>query len=98
MSNNRTKQGQVEHDKKVQQRLDQYKKQGASFIRADLPGRAKPPKLGGKTPDLYVHLKGKLIVEEVETRKSITSDRKQQEILKRETKKRGGTFKITKTK
>ena len=94
MVTKRTKTGQVKHDKKVQQRAELYKKKGASFIRTDLPGGAKPPKLGRKTPDLYVRLKGQLIVEEVETKKTSDADKKQQEILKRETKKRGGTFKI----
>ncbi|MEX0918681.1 MAG: hypothetical protein WDZ85_01815 [Candidatus Paceibacterota bacterium] len=98
MSQKRTKQGQTKHDKKVEQRLDSYKKQGATFIRADLPGRANPPKMGGKTPDLYVRLKGKLVVEEVETKKTVDSDKKQQEILRRETKKKGGIFKVSVTK
>jgi len=98
MNNKRTKQGQAKHDKKVQQRLDQYKKQGATFIRADLPGRARPPKLGGKIPDLYVRLRGKLVVEEIETKKTTASDKKQQDILRKETRKRGGTFRITTAK
>ena len=94
----RTKQGQAKHDKKVQQRLEYYKKLGAIYVRADLPNRAKPPKLGNKIPDLYIRLNGKLIVEEIETLKTLNSDKRQQEILKKETKKRGGIFKIIVTK
>ena len=94
----RTKQGQAKHDKKVQQRVDFYKKKGAAFVRADLPGGTKPPKLGRKIPDLYIRLNGNLIVEEIETPKTLKDDKKQQEILKKETKKRGGVFKVIVTK
>ncbi len=94
MIKKRTKTGQTKHDKKVQQRAEFYKKKGASFIRTDLPGGTKPPKLGTKIPDLYVRLNGELIVEEVETKDTLTKDKKQQEILKKETKKKGGSFKI----
>lgn len=91
----RTKTGQAKHDKKVAQRLDFYKKKGASYARADLPGHAKPPKMGKKVPDLYIRLDGELIVEEVETKQSMKTDQKQRRILKDEAKKRGGKFKIS---
>ena len=91
----RTKTGQAKHDKKVLQRAEYYKKKGASYVRVDLPGQVKPPKLGGKIPDLYIRLNGELIVEEIETKQSLNTDKKQQEILKSETKKKGGKFKVT---
>lgn len=94
MTTKRTKMGQAKHDKKVQQRVDFYKNKGATFVRADLPGGTKPPKLGNKIPDLYVRLNGELIVEEIETPKTLNTDKKQQEILKKETKEKGGKFKI----
>ena len=94
MATTRTKIGQAKHDKKVQQRFDYYKKQGASYLRADLPGGAKPPKLGRKIPDLYVRLDGELIVDEIETPSTVKSDQKQQEAFKKVVKEKGGKFKI----
>jgi hypothetical protein len=94
MSNKRAKTGQVKHDTKVGQRANYYKNKGATFIRTDLRGGAKPPKLNGRIPDLYVRLNGELFVEEIETKDSLTKDQAQQEILKNATKKRGGKFKV----
>jgi len=89
----RTKKGQAQHDKKVLQRYEHYKKQGA-WVRADLPGQAKPPKIKNKIPDVYVRLNGELIVEEIETPDTINTDKKQQEKLREGVKQKGGKFKI----
>jgi len=89
----RGKIGQARHDAKVQQRLDLYKGKGFK-VKADLPGRAKPPKIGGRIPDIVAQKGKKLVVEEVETRSTKDTDKSQQEALRRGTKERGGTFKV----
>lgn len=89
----RGKVGQVKHDKKVQQRLEKYREEGFR-VKADLPGRARPPKIGGRIPDLVAKKGKKLIVEEIETKSTVTSDREQQNRLRKGSKDKGGTFKV----
>jgi len=89
----RGKIGQMRHDKKVQQRLEHYKEKKFR-VWADLPGRARPPKVGGVIPDIYARKKKKLFIEEIETPATKESDKKQQERLKKGTKKLGGEFSI----
>jgi len=89
----RGKIGQAKHDRKVQQRLDYYKEKGF-WVRADLPDRAKPPKVGGKIPDIYARKGDELVVEEIETSSTKESDKAQQQKLKEGTKKLGGKFNI----
>ena len=93
----RTKTGQTKHDQKVLQRYNYYKNKGA-WVKADLPGQAKPPKIKNKIPDIYARLNGKLLVEEIETPDTINTDKKQIEKLKEGTREKGGTFKVIKTK
>ena len=89
----RGKIGQAKHDRKVQQRLDFYKDKNFR-VKADLPGRAKPPKIGGRIPDIVAKKGKKLIVEEVETPSTKNTDKEQQKRLKGGTKKLGGQFKV----
>ncbi|OGN32789.1 MAG: hypothetical protein A3A29_01825 [Candidatus Ryanbacteria bacterium RIFCSPLOWO2_01_FULL_47_79] len=89
----RGKIGQARHDGKVQQRLNHYKDQGFS-VKADLPDRAKPRKIGGRIPDIVAKKGKQLIVEEIETASTKNSDKDQQTRLREGTKKLGGTFKI----
>jgi len=89
----RGKIGQAKHDKKVQSELEKLKDQGFR-VRADLPNRAKPPKVGGVIPDIYARKKSKLIVEEIETKSSLNSAGDQLSKLKKGTKKLGGAFKV----
>ncbi|MDP2736475.1 MAG: hypothetical protein Q8O59_01665 [bacterium] len=92
-SQKRTKTGQAKHDKKVLQRLNLYKEKHFS-VKADLPGRAKPPKIGGRIPDIIAKKGKKLIVEEIETPSTKTTDKIQHDKLKEGTKKLGGKFKV----
>ena len=89
----RGKIGQAKHDKKVQERLDFYKDKNFR-VKADLPGRAKPPKIGGRIPDIVAKKGKRLIVEEIETVSTKKSDKIQQQRLETGTKKLGGEFKI----
>lgn len=89
----RGKVGQAKHDNKVQQRLDYYKNKDF-WVRADLPGRSKPPKVSERIPDIYARKGKKLVVEEVETPNTLKSDKEQQQKLKSGTEKLGGEFKI----
>ncbi len=91
--NKRGKIGQARHDRKVEQRMNHYKNKGYK-VKADLPGRAKPPKIGGAIPDIVAKKKNELIVEEIETSSTKNSDKAQQQKLKGGTKKLGGKFKI----
>jgi len=89
----RGKTGQAKHDKKVQQRLDYYKKKNFR-VWADLPNRARPPKVGGVIPDIYARKKKKLFIEEIETPTTKDSDKKQQQKLREGAKKMDGKFSI----
>ena len=89
----RGKVGQAKHDRKVTQRLDYYKDKGFRTW-ADLPGRAKPPKVGGRIPDIYARKGKKLIVEEIETLATKNTDTKQHQQLRKGTKELGGKFGI----
>lgn len=89
----RGKIGQTKHDRKVQRRLDYYKKR-EFWVRADLPNRAKPPKVEGKIPDIYARKGDELVVEEIETLSTKDSDKLQQQKLKEGTKKLGGKFRV----
>jgi len=89
----RGKIGQAKHDRKVQQRLDYYKKRGYR-VWADLPKRARPPKIGGVIPDIYARKKKKLFIEEIETPATKESDKLQQQKLKKGTKKLSGKFSV----
>jgi|GEM_PF-2566283 len=96
MQNNmaqRGKIGQAKHDHKVQQRLEHYKEEGYR-VKADLPGRAKPQKIGGRVPDIVAKKGNEIIVEEIETKSTLTSDKQQQQQLCAGTEKLGGKFKI----
>ena len=48
----RTKEGQKVHDQKVAETADRLKRAGYT-VKADLPGRGKPPKMAGHIPDIY---------------------------------------------
>lgn len=89
----RGKIGQAKHDNRVQQRLDSLKEQGFR-VKADLPGRARPPKVGGVIPDILAKRGNQIIVEEIETPATINIDKKQHEKLKKGTEKLGGTFNV----
>jgi len=93
----RGKIGQAKHDRKVQQRLDHYKEKGFR-VWADLPGRARPPKVGGVIPDIYARKGSELIVEEIETPSTKYSDKTQHQKLKEGTKKLGGKLSVKITK
>lgn len=89
----RGKRGQAQHDGKVQERLESLKDEGYR-VRADLPDRAKPPKVGGRIPDIYARKGESLVVEEIETPSTLGSDKKQHEQLKKGTEQLGGKFRI----
>jgi len=89
----RGKIGQVKHDKKVVSELEKLKSEGF-HVWADLPGRMRPPKVGGVIPDIYARKRKKLIVEEIETASTRKSDESQQQKLKKGTEELGGDFKI----
>jgi len=89
----RGKIGQAKHDRKVFKEMEILKDEGFR-VKADLPGRAKPPKIGGRIPDIVARKNKKLIVEEIETKSTLKSDKNQQKKLREGTKKLGGKFKI----
>jgi len=89
----RGKIGQAKHDRKIEQRLNFYK-EGDYRVWADLPDRARPPKVGGIIPDIYARKGKKLFVEEIETPSTKDSDKKQQQKLREGTKKLGGKFSV----
>ncbi len=89
----RGKIGQAKHDRKVESELEKLKSEGFR-VWADLPNRAKPPKVGGVIPDIYAKKGKKLVIEEIETASTKESDKVQQQKLKKGTEKLGGDFKV----
>lgn len=77
MNQRRTKTGQKKHDESVQRTANWYKNQGFS-VKADLPGEAKPKKIGGFVPDVIAKKGKKEVIIEVETKKTSTTDKEQQ--------------------
>lgn len=89
----RIKQRQKIHDQKVQE-VARRLRRSRYFVRADLPGHPRPPKLAGIRPDIYAHKKGKKVVYEIETKQTLQLDRPQQKKLKQASKKLGAEFRI----
>lgn len=89
----RGKVGQARHDNKVRQRLEHYKGKGYS-VKADLPGRAKPQKIGGRIPDIIARKNKDIVVEEIETPATLRDDSDQQSRLRAGSEKLDAKFKI----
>ncbi len=93
MAKKRGKIGQAKHDAKVRSELEKLINKGFR-VKADLPKRARPPKVGGVIPDIFAKKGKQLIVEEIETASTKKSDKLQQQKLRKGTKKLGGKFSI----
>jgi len=70
----RTKQGQAAHDREVARIVAKYERQGFD-VKADLPGRPKPPSIGGYVPDVVARKGAERKIVEVETQDSKNSSR-----------------------
>ena len=81
------------HDQKVRE-VAKYLRKAGYFVRADLPGHKRPPKLAGIRPDIYAHKKGNKLVYEIETKGSFKIDRPQRKKLESASKKIGADFKV----
>lgn len=91
----RTKEGQKVHDQKVAGTASRLTRAGYT-VRADLPGRAKPPTLGGYIPDIYATKRGKTLIREVETSGTIGADKAQHEAFRRAAARKGAGFRVLK--
>ena len=89
----RIKQRQKIHDKKVQEVARRLRRAGY-FVRADLPGHPRPPRFGGAIPDIYAHKKGKKLIYEIETPKSLKTDIEMRQALARAADRAGAEFRI----
>ena len=69
----RTKTNQVRHDVGVGNIAKQVVLAGWNFVRSDLRGNTKPPRINGFIPDVYVAHYGRQRVIEVETTDSINT-------------------------
>jgi len=78
----RTKIGQKKHDEGVLRSANYYEKLGFK-VAVDLPGHKKPKEISGFIPDIIAKKGGEEIIIEVETRKTIISDKEQQEKFKK---------------
>ncbi len=85
----RTKAGQKKHDESVKRSADAYKQRGYD-VRADIPGEKKPKNIGGYIPDIIAKKGKKETVVEIETRKTATTDKKQQQAFKNYADKKSG--------
>ena len=77
----RSKQQKSKHDKALQSSANYYQNQGYK-VDAALKGYNQPKTINGKRPDLIAKKQGKEIILEVETKKTIQADRRQQQIFK----------------
>lgn len=85
------------HNQKVKQVATGYKAQGYK-VRADYKGYKRPLKVRGRRADV-VAIKGRdKVLVEVETRKSMASDSRQRQALKKIAKKNGYRFRAVKTR
>jgi len=92
----RIKKRQLSHDEKVREVALRLRRQGY-FVRADLPGHPRPPRVGGIRPDIYAHKKGKKLIYEIETKESMETDQPQREKLEKASKKIGAEFRVLTT-
>ena len=72
----RTKEGQEIHDKKVAEIAINLEKKGY-YVQADLPGHPKPTRIGNYIPDVIAQKGDKVLIREIETRNTISQDKKQ---------------------
>jgi hypothetical protein len=85
------------HNQKVRRIAGGYKAQGYK-VRADAKGYPKPLNIGGRRADV-VAIKGRdKVLVEVETRKSMETNRKQRQTLRRIAKRNGYRFRTVKTR
>lgn len=76
----RTKENQNTHDKAVASWAQVLLNKGWKIVYADLPNKAKPPKIGGYIPDIYGVYGSQEIIIEVETEDSKNSDHTKMQI------------------
>lgn len=79
--NQRSKRGQKKHDDSVRRSVDWHKRHGFS-VKADLPGEAKPKTIGGFRPDIIAKKGKKEKVIEVETKATMSRDKKQHQAFR----------------
>lgn len=98
MALKRSPSSQNAHDNKVKALAKELQKKGY-IVNADIPGYNKPAPIGKdkRIPDIEAHKGGRTRLIEVETKESLTTDRKQQETFRRSAAQRANTtFKIEK--
>jgi len=85
------------HNQKVRRVAGGYKAQGYK-VKADAKGYTRPWNIGGRRADV-VAIKGRdKVLVEVETRKSMITDTKQQQRLRKIAKNKGYRFRTVKTR
>lgn len=96
MTIKRSSKSQNAHDNKVKAIAKDLKKDGY-IVKADLPGYSKPDPIGKdrRIPDIQAQKRGRTKLIEVETKDSLSTDRKQQSTFRRSAAHRSNTtFKI----
>lgn len=73
-------------------------KRAGYTVKADLPGRKKPPKMQGHIPDVFAAKGRKKLIRETETSSTITADKAQHAAFRRAAKQRGAEFRVIKAK
>lgn len=87
------KERQAIHDEKVQE-VARHLKRARYFVRADLPGHRRPPRIGGIRPDIYAHKKGRKTIYEIEMVESFKKDTKQRKKLAEAAAKKSMVFRV----
>lgn len=85
---------QSQHDQFVS-RSAAHRKATGKTVQADVPGFPRPDSFGGHRPDIVEKRGGRVTkIIEVETPDTVSSDRKQQEALRRAAERMGAEFEI----
>lgn len=84
---------QSRHDEAIRRSAAQYKARGYN-VQADVPGYKRPDAVGGRRPDLIVRKGRDKKIIEVETPNTLSSDRAQQQALRRGAERMGADFRV----
>lgn len=86
----RTPKNQSTHDRKVRETANRYKREGWK-VTADVPGYKSPKIINRKQPDIVVKKGRKTKIFEIETHKSMKTDKPQRAVFRKFARKKPNT-------
>ena len=78
----KNRQNQSKHDQMVKREIKKYEQNGWNVL-ADLSGYSKPPLIGRKRPDIKAVKRGTTHLVEIETKRSMVTDKSQHSTFRR---------------